>query len=232
MWTSATRTTPAPTVFARTRSALSPAPANPAITWRTTLVSVNLFSKTSLKLFHQEMLFLCKDVDECVNSPCIDGTCVNEPGSYLCLCEPGYTLERNVCIGTHYNKVSVGFKIQNLICFFLFWNLTRFRRVSHLALCQRNLRQSNRQLSVRLPRRLRLSQQLLSRYNKLFRSIHLYFYQKVSCRRGRMPVESLCQRPVRQHRRELLVPLFGRLQSSWKHLFRYSHLARVSFAGQ
>ena len=42
---------------------------------------------------------LLTDVDECTNSPCIDGTCVNQPGSYLCLCEPGFTLERNVCIG-------------------------------------------------------------------------------------------------------------------------------------
>lgn len=49
------------------------------------------------------------DVDECVNSPCIDGTCVNQPGSYLCLCEPGFTLERNVCIGIRVDSHSLPF---------------------------------------------------------------------------------------------------------------------------
>ena len=217
-------------MFARTRSALSPAPANPAITWRTTLVSVNLFSKTSLKLFHQEMLFLCKDVDECVNSPCIDGTCVNEPGSYLCLCEPGYTLERNVCIGTHYNKVSVCFKIQNLICFF--FELDKISTsVSSRPVSTELASIKSAAFGVTALKATTLATTLVS-VQQLFRSIHLYFYQKVSCRRGRMPVESLCQRPVRQHRRELLVPLFRRLQSSWQHLFRYSHLARVYISGR
>ena len=50
--------------------------------------------------------------------------------------------------------------------------------MSHLALCQRNLRQSNRQLSVRLPRRLRLSQQLLSRYNNYFAQSTCIFTRK------------------------------------------------------
>jgi hypothetical protein len=39
------------------------------------------------------------DVNECTNSPCIEGTCVNQLGFHLCLCEPGFTLERNNCIG-------------------------------------------------------------------------------------------------------------------------------------
>lgn len=39
------------------------------------------------------------DIDECENSPCVEGQCINELGSFLCVCDPGYTLERNVCIG-------------------------------------------------------------------------------------------------------------------------------------
>lgn len=37
----------------------------------------------------------CKDVDECQNFGVCDQKCENSPGSYHCLCDPGYFLERN-----------------------------------------------------------------------------------------------------------------------------------------
>jgi hypothetical protein len=30
------------------------------------------------------------DIDECLASPCFNGTCVNNPGSYTCDCYPGF----------------------------------------------------------------------------------------------------------------------------------------------
>lgn len=42
------------------------------------------------------------DVDECVSNPCINGDCVNTPGSYHCKCHEGYqgTPTKQACIGT------------------------------------------------------------------------------------------------------------------------------------
>ena len=31
------------------------------------------------------------DVNECVNDPCVHGTCENTHGSYVCVCDGGYT---------------------------------------------------------------------------------------------------------------------------------------------
>lgn len=38
------------------------------------------------------------DVDECQFDPC-QGKCVNTPGSYSCLCEEGFILKNEQCIG-------------------------------------------------------------------------------------------------------------------------------------
>lgn len=41
------------------------------------------------------------DVDECVSNPCVNGDCVNTPGSYHCKCHEGYqgTPTKQSCIG-------------------------------------------------------------------------------------------------------------------------------------
>ena len=42
------------------------------------------------------------DIDECSDDPSIcDHTCENEPGSYSCTCDDGYTLaaDRSTCSG-------------------------------------------------------------------------------------------------------------------------------------
>ncbi len=37
----------------------------------------------------------CRQRDECSSGPCLNGgTCVDEPGRFLCVCAPGFTAER------------------------------------------------------------------------------------------------------------------------------------------
>jgi hypothetical protein len=38
------------------------------------------------------------DVDECKVNPC-NGACINFPGSYQCICDPGYELRDGRCEG-------------------------------------------------------------------------------------------------------------------------------------
>lgn len=42
------------------------------------------------------------DIDECYENPriCINGQCDNIPGSYACICQPGFTIsnDRTFCI--------------------------------------------------------------------------------------------------------------------------------------
>jgi len=33
------------------------------------------------------------DLNECLNNPCVGGKCMNTPGSFLCICPPGYELD-------------------------------------------------------------------------------------------------------------------------------------------
>jgi len=53
--------------------------------------------------------FLCIDVDECVSDPCINGDCVNTPGSYHCKCHEGYqgTPTKQACIGTSTHVINL-----------------------------------------------------------------------------------------------------------------------------
>ena len=41
------------------------------------------------------------DVNECLSSPCVNGDCLNSPGSFVCLCTSGSTLDATglQCIG-------------------------------------------------------------------------------------------------------------------------------------
>lgn len=41
---------------------------------------------------------LIVDVDECKVNPC-NGACINLPGSYQCICDPGYELRDGRCQG-------------------------------------------------------------------------------------------------------------------------------------
>lgn len=57
-----------------------------------------LIVRTSILPFS---FFPCTDVEECVSNPCINGDCVNTPGSYHCKCHEGYqgTPTKQACIG-------------------------------------------------------------------------------------------------------------------------------------
>lgn len=47
------------------------------------------------------MFFVVSDVDECAQNPrlCANGRCENTPGSFQCVCRPGFRLEVNTCTG-------------------------------------------------------------------------------------------------------------------------------------
>ena len=44
-----------------------------------------------------------KDIDECIENKC-NGACINLPGSYQCICDPGYELRNGRCQGTNDSK--------------------------------------------------------------------------------------------------------------------------------
>lgn len=44
---------------------------------------------------HIDLIFICLDIDECEQSPCSDGKCVNTIGSYKCVCPDGMELMRD-----------------------------------------------------------------------------------------------------------------------------------------
>lgn len=59
------------------------------------------------------------DVDECVSNPCINGDCVNTPGSYHCRCHEGYqgTPTKQACIGVSDCAVKLYYCNKSLRCF-------------------------------------------------------------------------------------------------------------------
>ena len=49
-----------------------------------------------------------KDIDECGSHVCGNGTCINMPGSFICICPPGYTFNRDQqCTGEDYDLAAV-----------------------------------------------------------------------------------------------------------------------------
>lgn len=59
------------------------------------------------------------DVDECVSNPCINGDCVNTPGSYHCKCHEGYqgTPTKQACIGMFDCAIKLYYCNKSLSCF-------------------------------------------------------------------------------------------------------------------
>lgn len=57
--------------------------------------------KVSLSFVKVYLFLSPADVNECESSPCINGDCKNSPGSFLCLCSMGSSLDSSglECIG-------------------------------------------------------------------------------------------------------------------------------------
>lgn len=61
-------------------------------------------NKIMVSLKYRFILFL--DVDECYENPkiCLNGKCRNTPGSYICECQPGYTVSPDGTFCTDINE--------------------------------------------------------------------------------------------------------------------------------
>lgn len=79
-------------------------------------------------------IFFFLDINECQISPevCGNGTCVNEPGRFTCVCLPGFesTMMMQICMG-EFNNIQI-----TLIHAWKHWSLTSgycliFLQVSH-----------------------------------------------------------------------------------------------------
>lgn len=55
------------------------------------------------------------DLDECSSNPCVNGDCINTPGSYHCKCHEGYqgTPTKQACIGMSYKMLSYVEELSN-----------------------------------------------------------------------------------------------------------------------
>lgn len=61
--------------------------------------TMRVLSETAISIFFLSPL----DIDECHDKPCnADADCINVPGTYKCICRPGYTGDGFQCSGnTH-----------------------------------------------------------------------------------------------------------------------------------
>lgn len=60
--------------------------------------------------------------DECLSSPCQQGTCIDKINSYMCLCSPGYTGVHCETGQSRAKKVSKIFSYKNILCYILYYN--------------------------------------------------------------------------------------------------------------
>ena len=77
------------------------------ITWGISSNSVCVTSAYSMYSSHCaiQCVFLCSDIDECVEqSPCNgNAQCANTPGSFTCDCNEGYSGDGMTCTGQNFN---------------------------------------------------------------------------------------------------------------------------------
>ncbi len=71
------------------------------------MIMINFFFIVKL---YFSISFEISDVDECKENPC-NGACINFPGSYQCICDPGYELRDGRCEGrfnmTRYSELPI-----------------------------------------------------------------------------------------------------------------------------
>jgi Calcium-binding EGF domain len=76
-----------------------------------------------VKLQLEKLTFIFQDVDECllgISNCTSNQTCTNTPGSYICNCSSGFSLQDDKCLGKHMFTSSVHVvKHTNLIDLFL-----------------------------------------------------------------------------------------------------------------
>ena len=69
-------------------------------------ITIEMFDKKR-KHFHKFVFLTHLDINECSSNPCHgNATCNNTAGSYMCVCDSGYSGDGFNCSGTH-NVLSV-----------------------------------------------------------------------------------------------------------------------------
>lgn len=74
-------------------------------------IGIILFGLIKLNCYYSN-IYICKiifcvlDIDECYENPkiCLNGKCRNTPGSYICECQPGYTISPDGTFCTDINE--------------------------------------------------------------------------------------------------------------------------------